>query len=83
MHRNGIFSLITLILIAPSFALACNWVRVGEFGESLECRSNYKEFFGTNSQALSKLLMEAAYYAVGEAEKNFFGQLDDSKFCYR
>ncbi len=58
-----------LALLAPSVGQACQWVRVGELGERLECRSNYRNFFKENTLVFNKLLTEAAFMGLGEAEK--------------
>lgn len=56
-------------LLVPSVGQACQWVRNGELNKQLECRSNYRNFFKDNSALMSKLLMEAAFYAQGSADK--------------
>ena len=55
--------------LLPSIGQACQWVRVGELGDRLECRSNYRNFLGDNSELFNKLLIEAAYLGLGSAER--------------
>ena len=56
------------VLLIGSNSQACNWVQVGD-SDKLECRSNYKNFFGSDSESLAKILKEATYFALGSAEK--------------
>ncbi len=71
MNYKNIISavLISAGILLPTAGQACQWVRTGDLGERLECRSNYRNFLKDNTELFNKLLMEAAFIALGEAEK--------------
>lgn len=66
---NKAFVFIFSVLFFQESAWACNWYRVGDFGETLECRTAWNHYLWGDSERTQQLFDAAKFYAEGQIEK--------------